>query len=143
MAVQSKRKKVLFICTHNSARSQMAEGLLRAIYGDRYEAFSAGTQPTHLHPLAARVMEEIGIDISRQTAKEALQFMGTEIDLVVTVCDQAKESCPFFPYGRKFLHQSFPDPAAFEGEESQKVDDFRRVRDEIRRWIEDQFGQNS
>jgi len=143
MAVLSEKKKVLFICTHNSARSQMAEGLLRAVYGGRFEASSAGTQPTHLHPLAIRVMKEIGIDISGQSAKEVSQFIETKMDFVVTVCDQAKETCPFFPYGKTFLHQSFPDPASFEGEEGEKSAVFRRVRDEIRRWIEEKFGQDS
>ncbi len=143
MIAQQEKKKVLFICTHNSARSQMAEGLLRALYGDRFEASSAGTHPTHLHPQAARVMKEIGIDISGQTAKEAAQFIEAKMDFVVTVCDQAKESCPFFPYGKRVLHQSFPDPASFEGEEGEKLAVFRRVRDEIRRWIENQFGRDS
>ena len=90
------KKKVLFICTHNSARSQMAEGILRTLYGDRYEAYSAGTQPTKVNPYAIKVMSEIGIDISNHRSKSAEEFRGKEFDYVVTVCDNVKEACPFF-----------------------------------------------
>jgi len=140
MEGQAKKKRVLFLCTQNSARSQMAEGLLKALPGRRYEVFSAGTQPAPVHPLAVRAMEEIGIDISTQTSKDVARFVGQEMDAVVTVCDGAKETCPFFPYGRRFLHQGFLDPAAVQGGEEERMAAFRRVRDEIRGWIEREFG---
>lgn len=134
------KKKVLFICAHNSARSQMAEGFLRALYGNDYEVFSAGTEPTAVHPYTRIVMKEAGIDISGQEAKDASEFIGQEIDEVVTVCDQARETCPFFPYGKKFLHQSFPDPSSFRGRDEDKLTFFRQVRDSIRDWVEKKFG---
>ncbi len=137
---KAKKTRVLFLCTQNSARSQMAEGLLRSLYGSGYEVFSAGTQPAPVHPLAVQVMEEIGIDISAQSSKDVALFIDKEIDVVVTVCDRAKETCPFFPYGRRFLHQSFLDPAAAQGGE-ERLEAFRRVRDEIRAWIEREFGE--
>lgn len=118
----------------------MAEGLLRSFYGGRYEALSAGTQPAPVHPLAVRVMGEIGIDISAQRSKDVSRFVDQPVDIVVTVCDRAKETCPFFPYGRRFLHQSFPDPTAVEGGEEERLEAFRRVRDEIRDWIAREFG---
>lgn len=136
------KRKVLFICTHNSARSQMAEGFLRSLYGDDYEAFSAGTEPTALHPYTIRVMLEVGIDISSHRAKNVSEFVGREMDEVVTVCDQAKETCPFFPYGKRFLHQSFPDPSSFQGSEEDRLAFFRQVRDLIRDWVEKQFGSD-
>ena len=133
-------KKVLFICTHNSARSHMAEGLVNALYGDRYRAFSAGTEPSTLNPYAVRVMQEIGIDISDHRSKSVDEFMDQDLDYVVTVCDHAKESCPFFPGGRKPMHKGFQDPASVAGTEAEKLQGFRRVRDEIRDWIEKTFG---
>ena len=135
------KKKVLFICTHNSARSQMAEGILRTLYGDRYEAYSAGTQPTKVNPYAIKVMSEIGIDISNHRSKSAEEFRGKEFDYVVTVCDNAKEACPFFPGGKTYLHKGFKDPSEFKGNENEIVAEFRRVRDEIKRWIEETFGE--
>lgn len=132
-------KKVLFICTHNSARSQMAEGLLRTMYGEEYEAMSAGTVPTELNPLAIKVMQEIGIDISDQTSTSVDEFFGMQIDYVATVCDQAKEACPLFPAKIANLHKSFPDPSRAEGTEEEKLRVFRRVRDEIKNWIEESF----
>lgn len=140
MEEKTGKTRVLFLCTQNSARSQMAEGLLRSIYGGRYEALSAGTQPAPIHPLAVRVMGEIGIDISAQRSKDVSRFVDQPVDIVVTVCDRAKETCPFFPYGRRFLHQSFPDPAALQGREDERLEAFRRVRDEIRDWIAREFG---
>lgn len=134
------KKKILFVCTHNSARSQMAEGFLRALYSDRYEVFSAGTEPERVHPYAIRVMEEVGVDISGQKAKNVDIFVNEEMDEVVTVCDQAREACPFFPYGKKFFHQSFPDPASFKGTEEEKIAFFRQVRDSIRDWVMKQYG---
>ncbi len=132
-------KKVLFICTHNSARSQIAEGLFRAMYGEEYEAMSAGTAPTGINPLANKVMQEIGIDISDQKSTSVEEFLGMQIDYVVTVCDQAKESCPLFPAKIANLHKSFEDPSKVEGTEEEKLRMFRRVRDEIKTWIEESF----
>ena len=133
------KKKILFICTHNSARSQMAEGLLNALGGDRYEAFSAGTETSEVRPQAIEVMREIGIDISDHTSKSLDPFLDKELDLVVTVCDHAKESCPYFPGGKESLHKGFDDPAAARGSDEDKTRVFRRVRDEIRDWVEKTF----
>ena len=133
-------KKVLFICTHNSARSHMAEGFVNALYSDRYNAFSAGTEPSTVSPYAVRVMREIGIDISDHRSKSVDEFIDQELDYVVTVCDHAKEVCPFFPGGRKALHKGFQDPASIAGTEDEKLSLFRRVRDEIRDWVEKSFG---
>jgi arsenate reductase len=134
------KPRVLFVCTNNSARSQMAEGLLRHLYGDRYEVFSAGTLPTEVHPLAIRAMAERGVDISGQRSKSLNELRGQEFDLVVTVCDQAKEACPFFPGGGERLHQSFPDPAAAAGTEEDRLCAFREVREMIEAWIEENLG---
>src|SRR6266404_7998647 len=128
----SDRKKLLFVCTGNSARSQMAEGLLRHIAGDRFEAFSAGTRPTDIRPEAMRVMDEIGIDISGQYPKFVDKFIGQNFDYVVTVCDNANESCPLFPGSAERLHWSFQDPAAVQGSEIERLSAFRKIRDEIR-----------
>lgn len=143
MADTRTRQKVLFLCTHNSARSQMAEGLLRALYGDRYDVMSAGMQPAGINPLAIKVMEEIGIDITSYRSKSTEEFTGQSIDVVVTVCDAARESCPFFPFGQKSLHKSFADPAAHEGSEEEKLAYFRKIRDEIREWIAGMFGSSA
>jgi arsenate reductase len=134
------KEKVLFICTHNSARSQMAEGLLRTLYGDRYEAYSAGTQPSKVNPYAVKVMAEIGIDISKHRSKGVEEFLGMEFDYVFTVCDRAKNTCPFFPGAKRYVHQSFDDPAEFRGDKEESLTVFRRVRDEIKSWIEITFG---
>lgn len=123
--------KVLFLCTGNSARSQMAEGYLRRAAGDRFEAMSAGIEPKGLNPLAVEVMGEIGIDISRQQSKDVVSLLGQSIPYVITVCDHARERCPIFPRTYKFLHWSFDDPAAAEGTHDQRLAVFRRVRDEI------------
>ena len=136
----STKPRVLFVCTNNSARSQMAEGLLRHLHGDRYEAFSAGTLPTEVNPLAIRAMAERGVDISGQRSKSLNELQGAELDLVVTVCDRAKEACPFFPGGGERVHQSFPDPAAAAGTEEDRLCAFREVRDSIEAWIEENLG---
>jgi arsenate reductase len=131
-----KKKKVLFICTHNSARSQMAEGYLNQRYGKYFEAYSAGTEPTSVHPLAVRVMEEMEIDISGHRSKSVSEFLNHHFDLAITVCDRAKEACPFFPGAKKHIHAGFPDPAIIEGTEEEKLTAFREVRDQIISWIE-------
>lgn len=132
------KKRVLFICTHNSARSQIAEGLLNSLYGSRYEAHSAGIAPTAINPFAVRAMAEIGIDISANRSKSIEEFRGENFDYVVTVCDDAREACPFFP-GKKVIHKSFQDPSQFRGTDDEILADVRKVRDEIKGWIESTF----
>lgn len=127
-------QRVLFLCTHNSSRSQMAEGLLNARAGGRYMAFSAGTHPRVIHPLAIQAMAELGIDISEAAghrAKSLTEFYGQPIDLVVTVCDEAAEECPFFPGARRQVHWGYPDPSAATGAEEERLAIFRQVRDAI------------
>lgn len=134
------KQKVLFICTHNSVRSQMAEGLLKHLYGDKYEVYSAGIQPTQVSPYAIKAMQEIGIDIAHHYSKNLQEFLNQEIDYVITICDSANETCPFFPGGKKRLHQSFQDPSSFTWSEKDILNGFRKVRDEIKKWIENTFG---
>ena len=124
-------KRVLFLCTGNSCRSQMAEGILRHLAGDDVVAASAGTQPKPVHPLAVRVMREAEIDISHQRSKGLESVVGEPWDFVITVCDRAKESCPIFPGETERIHWGFDDPAEAEGSEEQRLRVFRRVRDEI------------
>ncbi len=134
------KKKVLFICTNNSARSQMAEGLLNTLHGDRYEAYSAGLEPTEVNPYAINVMAEINIDISKQRSKSIEKFRRDSFDYVVTVCNHAKEVCPIFPGGKAFLHKGFTDPSEFKGTEGEILAKVRRIRDEIADWIHETFG---
>ncbi len=126
-----KAPRVLILCTGNSARSQMAEGLFRQAAGDRYQVFSAGTKPSGVRPEAIAVMREIGIDISGQRSKSVDEFLGEELDLVITVCDNANESCPVFPGRTRRLHWPFEDPAAVVGAEEQRIAAFRAIRDRI------------
>ena len=133
-----KKKKVLFICTHNSSRSQMAEGLLRSIFGDRYEAYSAGTIPSKVNPHAINAMSDIGIDISNHRSKSINEFKDKKFDYVVTVCDHAKETCPFFSGGKK-IHKSFEDPTTYERKDDEIQIIFNKIRDEIKDWIEKTF----
>jgi arsenate reductase (thioredoxin) len=130
---------VLFLCTGNSARSQMAEGLLRHFAGDRYEVFSAGTQPVGLNPLAVEAMREIGADISAQRSKHVSEFDAIPVSAVVTVCDRARESCPIFPMADRTIHWSFDDPAAAQGSHEEKLAEFRRIRDQIAGHIRTEF----
>lgn len=125
------KKRVLFLCTHNSARSQMAEGLLRKMAGDRFEVFSAGTEETRVHPLAIEAMRESGIDIGHQRSKTLHEFMGQQFDYVITVCDRANESCPIFPGTTERIHWSFDDPGAAGGTDEERLRVFREVRDAI------------
>jgi arsenate reductase len=131
--------KVLFLCTGNSARSQMAEGYLKNVASDRFTAMSAGIEPKGLNPLAIEAMREIGIDITSQTSKDVVSLLGQHIPYVVTVCDNAKERCPIFPGAWKFLHWSFEDPAAATGTHDEKLAVFRRVRDQIVAHIDSAF----
>jgi arsenate reductase (thioredoxin) len=133
------KKSVLFICTHNAARSQMAEALLNKIYGDRYSAFSAGTDPTQIDPIVVSVMREIGIDISNYRSKGLNIFKDSTLDYVLTLCDQAKESCPYFLGGNLHLHKGFPDPSRFQGWHEDVIKEYRRIRDGIKNWIEKEF----
>ncbi|MFC2166321.1 arsenate reductase ArsC [Acidobacteriota bacterium] len=136
---KSEKKSVLSVCTHNSARSQMVEGMLNTIYGDQYLAYSAGTEPSVVNPHAIQVMSEIGIDISKHQSKSMNEFMEKKFDYVVTVCDHANETCPFFPGGLNRLHHSFKDPASFEGNEVDTLSELRRIRDEIKVWLEEEY----
>jgi len=129
-------KKVLFLCTGNSCRSQMAEGLLRHYYGDKYEVYSAGTKPSIVHPKAIQIMQEIGIDISNQRSKSVNEFKNESFDYVITVCDNAKESCPIFPGKSKRLHWSFIDPAEAIGDTEQVLTVFRMVLEQIKQKID-------
>ena len=148
--------KVLFLCEHNSARSQMAEGLLRYLYGEKYEVFSAGSNPTKVNPFAIKVMAEIGIDISKQTSKSIEEFRNKEIDLVVSVCrSSAKLMCSLcsspivmgrpeiistaIPGAKHYLHHGFNDPSELDGSDEEKTMAFRRIRDDIKQWIIDNF----
>jgi arsenate reductase len=124
-------QRVLFLCTHNSARSQMAEGLLRHLAGDRFEIMSAGTEATSVRPEAIRAMADLGVDISGQSSKTLERYLGEPFDYVVTVCDDTNESCPVFPGAENRLHWSFQDPSRAEGSEEKRLEVFRKVRDEI------------
>ncbi len=126
-----RKQKVLFLCTQNSARSQMAEAFLREHGGDRFEAYSAGTEATHVRPLAIRAMNEVGVDISAQESETLERYLREPFDYVITVCDEANEACPFFPGASERLHWSFPDPSKAEGTEEERLEVFRRVRDDI------------
>ena len=135
------RPRVLFLCTHNSARSQMAEGFLRALAGERFDVASAGTEATHVHPLAIMAMAEVGIDLDGHTSKTIDVFFNQPWDYVITVCDSANERCPMFPGGTTRIHWSFDDPSQATGTDEDKLKKFRRVRDEIlarlRQWLAD------
>ncbi len=129
------KKRVLILCTGNSARSQMAEGLLRHDAGDRFEVFSAGVDPAvRVRPEAIQVMHELGIDITSHRPKHVNEFAGQHFDYVLTVCDNAKETCPVFP-GTVTIHESFKDPAAFHGSTEDQLALFRDVRDQVRRYL--------
>lgn len=129
------KERVLILCTGNSARSQMAEGLLRHDAGDRFEVESAGTKPSQVRPEAIAVMKEVGIDIFGHRSKSVDEFAGRNFDYVLTVCDNAQESCPIFPGHANRLHHNFDDPAAVQGSEEERLGVFRRVRDEIRDYL--------
>jgi arsenate reductase len=129
------KKRVLILCTGNSARSQMAEGLLRHDAGDRFEVFSAGTRPSRVRPEAIAVMHELGIDISDHRSKSIDEFADQSFDYVLTVCEHAKESCPIFPGQPIRIHQSFEDPAELQGPDEERLALFRRIRDELRTYL--------
>ena len=126
------KKKILVLCTGNSCRSQIAEGYLRHLAGDTFDVFSAGLEPSVVNPKAIQVMQEDGVDISSHTSKDAEQFVGQQFDFIITVCDNAKERCPFFPGQAERIHWSFKDPADAVGSEEEVLDEFRNVRDQIK-----------
>ena len=128
--------RVLFLCTHNSARSQMAEGFLRELGAGRFDVASAGTEARGLNPLAVQAMAEEGIDISLQESKTLERYLSEPFDLVVTVCDEANEACPYFPNAKERRHWSFPDPSAVQGDDETRFAAFRAVRDAVRERIE-------
>jgi len=138
--MKADRKKILFICTHNSARSQMAEGLLNHFYKEGYEAYSAGTHPSSVNPYVFTAMNEIGIDLSNHYSKSIDEFKDEKFDLVVTVCDNARETCPYFPGGQQYIHKSFPDPSSLEGDEETIIQGVKKIRDEIKSWLDKAFG---
>ena len=136
METTPNRKRILVICTGNSARSQMAEALLRHLGGDRVDVVSAGSAPApQVHPLAVRAMAEIGLDISAQRPKPMADFLGQPFDYIIAVCSKAAEACPFFPGPAQRLHWFYADPAAAEGTEEERMAAFRAVRDDLRRRI--------
>jgi len=134
------KTRVIFVCTANAARSQMAEGLLRAKYGDRYEVFSAGTRQAKVSTHAIAVMQEIGIDISYHRSKTLDEFNGISFDIAVTLCDNAHAICPIISGAKKTIHHGFSDPHLIHGTDDTILDGYRRVRDEIARWINAEFG---
>jgi len=138
------RERVLFLCTHNSARSQMAEGFLRALAGDRFEVESAGTEETRVNPLAIRAMSEVEIDLGGHRSKTLDRFLDQPWDYVITVCDSANERCPVFPRNSRRLHWSFEDPSCATGSDDERLEVFRRIRDEIsariRGWLAERAG---
>jgi arsenate reductase (thioredoxin) len=133
------RQRVLILCTGNSARSQMAEGILRHVAGERFEVHSAGISPSQLRPEAVAVMREIGIDISNHQSKSVEEFIDQEFDYIITVCDNANETCPAFPGEAKRIHWSFDDPAAAQGSDEQRLEAFRssrnQIRDRLEQWV--------
>ena len=130
-AVAYAKVRVLFLCTHNSARSQMAEGLLRKLGGDQVEVFSAGSEPTSIHPMAIKVMSRIGVDLSQQRSKHLNEFVGQNFDYIVTVCDRVREVCPVFPGDPEQIHWSFPDPAAIEGNQQTQERGFANTANQL------------
>lgn len=133
------KKRIIFVCTHNSARSQIAEGYTNARYGDRYDAFSAGSKPGSLNPYAVRAMAEVGIDISGHHAKGLDEFEGIEMDVLVSVCEGG--ICPFFPWAKKEIHRGFPDPSKLNGTDEEIMTGIRLIRNEIVSWIDNNFGE--
>ncbi len=128
-------KNILFVCTHNSARSQMAEGLMNSLFGDRYQAYSCGSEPGSVNPFAIEVMSELKINMENSRSKGFDEFIDLKPDLVVTVCDNAKEQCPIFSGCEEYIHYSFNDPSSVRGDDTDKLAAFRHSRDEIKEWL--------
>jgi arsenate reductase len=133
------KRRILFLCTHNSARSQMAEGWLRHLGREHFDVYSAGTEATHVRPLAIQAMTEVGIDLSGQFSKTLDRYLDEQFDEVITVCDTAAETCPFFPGAKHRRHWSFPDPSQAKGSQEEQLAVYRRVRDAIRARIEEEL----
>jgi arsenate reductase len=133
-------KRMLFLCTHNSVRSQIAEAFLRVLFGDRYDVWSAGTKPTEVNPFAIMVMAEEGIELSSHYAKSVHSYTDYEFDSVVTMCSNIYQSCPYFNGAKNYIHEEFADPSLFQGTEQDIINQFRKVRDEIKAWIIQTFG---
>ena len=131
-------KTVLFLCTHNSARSQMAEAYLNRLHGDRYEAHSAGVTPTRINPYVVKVMAEDGVDLSGARSKSVEEYLDRDFDIVVTVCDDARESCPIFP-GDELIHHGFRDPSTLKGSEDEVLAQVRKIRNGIKEWVKEYF----
>lgn len=136
----SDKQSILFICTHNSARSQMAEALMRHYFGDRFDCYSAGTEQTFVKPHAIQALQQAGIDTSALSSKIINAFEGQHIDYVITVCDSARETCPWFPANKQLIHAPFTDPSNEGNSDAEKLAAFCRVRDEIKNWLFEQFG---
>lgn len=132
---------MLFICKHNSARSQMAEGLLKHLYNELYEVYSAGTNPGKINPYAIKVMANRGIDISMNRSKGLNEFKNKEFDYVITVCDEEGDACPFFPGGRSYIHKSFPNPTIINDSDGTKIKYFTQIRNQIEEWINKTFNR--
>ncbi len=142
MPEKIQKEKVLFLCKNNSARSQMAESLLKHIYGEYYDVYSAGADPTEVNPLAIEVMSEIGIDISGYEAKNMMKFIDIEFDYVITLCGSEEGTCPFYPGSSKTtMHHGFRDPSALKGNDEDRLIVIRQIRDEIKDWIENEFNK--
>jgi arsenate reductase len=137
------KTRILFVCTANAARSQMAEGLLRAKYGDRFEVFSAGTRLSSVSISAIQVMQEIGIDISQHHSKTLDEMSGMTFDLAVTLCDRAHQVCPVVTFAKKTIHYGFPDPHLTPGSDEEVLEGYRNVRDMITVWIDTTFGTDT
>lgn len=137
------KKRVLVICIHNSARSQMAEAFINFFYGNLYDVFSAGIKPGNLNLFVVEAMKEIGIDISGNRTKSISEFTGQKFDYIVTVCDEAKEACPYFPGGAQYIHKSFEDPSSFAGTNEEVMEKVRKVRDEVKNWVIETFGKEN
>lgn len=127
-------KKILVLCTGNSCRSQIAEGYLRYFAKGKAEIFSAGVETHGVNPKAVKVMKEDGVDISKHTSNNVDEYAGIDFDVIITVCDSAKERCPYFPGNAKRIHQNFPDPAKATGTEEQVMNEFRKVRDQVKEY---------
>jgi arsenate reductase len=133
------KKQILFLCAHNSARSQMAEAFLRLFFGDRYDVWSAGIKPSCVNPYVISVMDEEGVDMTGHYAKNVSDYIDYQFDSVVTVCDNVHRSCPFFPGAKNYIHEGFIDPSLFQGTEEDMIRQFRKVRDDIKYWIMQTF----
>ncbi len=131
----SEKKSILILCTGNSARSQMAEGLLKHICQGKYDVYSAGTKPSIVRPEAIKALKELDIDISNNRSKSIDEFADKKIDFILTVCDNARENCPYFPAQTKIIHHSFEDPADTVGDEETRVEAFRKIRNEIQTYL--------